>query len=304
MPSGYTANITTATIGIGFQIFQSGGFHYPANDSNTLYLSNWEAVGAPAYATSLSQWQNTTTVASECALWMCVQSFDTRQTNANQSQAVTRSFSQIDPRTRSADELIDNYLMTFNISFLDLPPEMNPPLSHNFGVYAKAYDALCQYFETLFTGNITLTEWVQVYTSDFVQGIWAASADLDTWIQTVATSMTNVIRTFGEAEPAIEYNGTGYQLGYDVRWAWIVLPAILVGMSLLILVSIMVKTARSPVPAWKGSPLALLFMNVDGGLREGAMAQMEQYHGVEKAIGNSQAVLSRDMNGDWGFKQA
>ena len=301
MPSGHTANISNyynATMGIGFQIFQSGGFHYPANDNNTLYLSNWEAVGAPTNATSLSDWQNRTTVASECALWMCVQSFDTRQTHANQSQNVTRSFSKIDPRTISVNDLPNA-----NISFLDLPTEMNPPLSHNFSVFASAYTALYQYFNTVFTGIVALSTNEQTYSSDYVQGIWDASADLDTWIQTVATSMTNVIRTLGDAEPAIEYDGTGYQLGYEVRWAWILLPAILVGTSLLVLGSIMVKTARSPVQAWKGSPFALLFMNVDEGLRERGMAQMERYHGVEKTIGNSPVVLSREMNGGWGFKQ-
>ena len=293
---------------VGFRVLQSEGFHYPANDNNTLYLSNWEAIGAPAYSTSLSYERNTTTAASECALWMCVQSFDTRQTNANQSQTVTRSFSQVDPSTNPIsnsytgdyDTGADDYT---HISFLDLPPDMNPPPSLNFSVLGSAFVALNDYFQTLFTGNISLMQDEQLYSSDYINGIWAASADLNTWIQTVATSMTNVIRTMGEAEPAIEYDGTGYQLGYDVRWAWIVLPAILVGMSLLILVIIMVKTARSPVQPWKGSTLAFLLMNVDEELREGAMAQIERYHGVEKVIGNRQVVLRREMNGGWGFKQ-
>ena len=309
MPSGNTVNISNfplGDIGTAFQVVRSGGFHYRANDSQTLYLSNWEAVGAPANTTSASDWQNwqnasTTTVASECALWMCVQSFDTRQTNGKQSQTVTRSFSQIHPWTaRTNDENYYNY----NVSFLDLPPEMNPPLSHNFSVYPSAFFAISEYFGTLFTGNISFFRMQQAYTSDYIQGIWDASGDLDTWIQTVATSMTNIIRTVGEAEPAIGYDGIGYQLGYDVRWAWIVLPAIMIGMSLLILVFIIVKTARSPVHAWKGSPLVLLFLNVDGELRERALTQMEQFHGVEKAIGNSQVLLSREMNGGWGFKQA
>lgn len=303
MPSGYTANITDFNSedgGVGFQIFQSEGFHYPANDSNTLYLANWEAVGAPAYATGFTHWQNKTIVASECALWMCVQSFDTRQTSANQSQTVTRSFSQVYPHT---GDIYEYYSIT-NISFLDLPPEMNPPPSRNFSVNVGASVALIEYFETLFNGTIWLEEMEQEFSSEYAMGIWYASRDLDTWIQTLATSMTNVIRTMGEAEPEIQYDGTGYQLGYDVRWVWIVLPAILVVMSLLILVIIMVRTARSPVQPWKGSTLAFLFMNVDEGLREGAMAQMERYHGVEKVIGNSQVVLRRKMNGDWGFKQA
>ena len=283
-------------MGVGFQVFQSGGFHYLRNDNNTLYLANWEAVGAPANAYSDTQWQNKTTVASECALWMCVQSFDTRQTNSNQTQTVTKSFSQINPRTRQAG-------LVYNVSFLGLPGDMNQALD-DFTVYGGALLALTEYFATLFNGSISLNQAEQIFSSDPVQAIWEASADLDAWLQTVAASMTNVIRTVGQAEPNTKYNGTGFQLGYDVRWAWIVLPAILVGMSLLILVVIMVKTTRSPVQAWKGSPLALLFMNVDHGLREGAMGQLEEYHGVDKLVGKSQVVLTREMDRSWGFKQA
>jgi len=35
-------------IAIDFQVYRSSGFNYRANDTDRLYLSNFEAVGVPA----------------------------------------------------------------------------------------------------------------------------------------------------------------------------------------------------------------------------------------------------------------
>jgi len=302
MPSGYTANLTNFAeidMGVGFQVFQSEGSHYPSNDNNTLYLSNWEAVGAPANALGGTRWQNQTTVASECALWMCVQSFETFETVTNQqTQVVKESFSKIDTATRPARVLAND------VSFLALPEDMNPPPNQNFSIFGLAALSLTEYFATLFDGNITLNQGEHNPSSDSVQAIWNSSADLNTWLQTVAGSMTNVIRTFDSGDHNEMYNGTGYRLGYDVQWMWLSLPAVLVASSLLILVVIMVKTARSPVQAWRGSPLALLFMNVDRELRDRAMGQLDRHGDVEKRVGKSHVSLGREKDGSWVLKQA
>jgi hypothetical protein len=302
MPSGYTANLTNFAeidMGVGFQVFQSEGFHYPSNDTDTLYLSNWEAVGAPANSVGGTQWQNQTTVASECALWMCVQSYDVPATFSVQlMQVVNESFSKIDAATRQAHALVNN------ISFLALPEDMNPPPNQTFSISGLALLSLTEYFATMFEGNITLNQAEQNPSSDPVQAIWAASADLDTWLQTVAGSVTNVIRTSSPANKNQMYNGTGYRIAYDVQWIWISLPALLVASSVLILVTIMIKTARSPVQAWKGSPLAVLFMDVDRGIRYGALGQLDRHGGVEKRIGKTRVTLGREKDGSWIFKQA
>lgn len=303
MPSGYTANLTNFAeidMGVGFQVFQSEGFHFPSNDSNTLYLANWEAVGAPANSIGGTPWQNQTTVASECALWMCVQSFDSfYYTNTyEQTEVVKDSFSKIDTATRLADTLVNN------ISFLALPEEMNPLPNQTFSILGFALLSLTEYFATIFEGNITLNQAEQNPSSDPMQAIWAASADLDKWMKTVAASMTNVIRVSYPAEKNDMYNGIGYRVGYDVQWIWLSLPALLVASSVLILVAIMIKTARSPVQAWKGSPLAVLFMNVDRGIRHAALGQLDRHEGIERRIGKTRVTLDREKDGSWVFKQA
>jgi len=82
----------------------------------------------------------------------------------------------------------------------------------------------------------------------------------------------------------------------------VTLPAVLVGMILVILVTIIIKTSRSPVQAWKGSPLALLFMNVDPGLRAGSVGQMEKHEVLERGVGMHHAVLVRYSDGAWDYK--
>lgn len=307
MPSGQTVNLTNfaeVDKGVGFQVFQSQGFHYPSNDKDTLYLSNWESVGMPANPVVGTQWQNQTSVASECALWMCVQSFTvpefytTPSFSGQQMQLVNKSFSGIDAATRQAHAPMNN------ISFIPLPDEMNPPPNQNFSISGLALLSLTEYFATMFEGNITLNQDERNPSSDPVQAIWAASADLNTWLQTVAGSLTNIIRTSSPANKNEMYNGTDYQLAHNVQWVWLTLPALLVALSVLILVTIMIKTARSPVQAWKGSPLAILFMIVDRGFRYGALEQLDRHGGVEKRIGKTRVTLGREKDGSWVVKQA
>ena len=303
MPSGITANITNFEIlaeGVGFQVFQSPGYHFPRDDNNTLYLASWEAVGAPAnsLAAGLRTHQNDTTVASECALWMCVQSFDTWQQNSNQMQNVRDTYSRIDTSTRAASSV------GYNVSFLNLPDVMNPSVDEDFSVGDEALSALTSYFSTLFEGNITLNEGAQIPSSDPMQALWNASADLGSWIGTVAGSMTNVIRTLDPAERNPMYDGTGYQLCYDIQWGWIALPTILVIVSLVILVAIIIKTASSPVKAWKGSPLNMLFMKVDRDLRSRAMGQIDNQDGIKKVVGKTPVLLARNDDREWVLKQA
>jgi len=50
MPSGEVSNITNferASMGIGFVVYQSPGSVYDTSKTDTLYIANFEVVGAP-----------------------------------------------------------------------------------------------------------------------------------------------------------------------------------------------------------------------------------------------------------------
>lgn len=83
-----------------------------------------------------------------------------------------------------------------------------------------------------------------------------------------------------------------------------ILPAILVASSLIILIVTITKTVRSPVEAWKGSPLALLFMNVDQDIRESTLGRMDTYDGIQDSVGKTRVMLETDQEGGWTFKAA
>jgi hypothetical protein len=179
---------------------------------------------------------------------------------------------------------------------------MNVMPNMNFTV---AYWGAETYSYTLgiFNGTGTM-DFSSIIQSDPIDAVWRASSDLDPWIKRLALSMTNAFRTSSAAPSHPFYDGTSYQLGVSIRWQWITLPAALVLLSVLFLVVVMVQTARSPVAAWKGSPLATLFFDVEQEMRQNVVGQMDKYMGIEKAVGNVRVRLERRPGARWTFKAA
>ena len=110
--------------------------------------------------------------------------------------------------------------------------------------------------------------------------------------------MTNVVRTTIPMTDEL-YNGTGFQLGVRVRWEWLVLPAAMVGLSLLFLMATIIRTARSPVKAWKGSPLAVLFLDIDQEIRTRASNHLNDFKGIERSVGRTKVVIKKHPEGKW-----
>ena len=301
MPSGNVANLTRfvtgAEDGIGFQVMSTPLTINSTNNTNILYLTKFDLVGAPAntYAQPL---QNSSTIAAECSLWFCVQAYDTQVANTKQTQNITYSFSQIANSTiENAD---DNW-----ITFLQLPAEMNPVPGSIYKVAnLETLTAFDSFLGPLFNGTVILYESSNQPSSDAVQAIWNATLlDLDAWIKNIALSMTNALRAFDPTTNDL-YNGKALHLGVQVRWRWIILPAALVISSLIILVATIIRTARSPVQAWKGSPLVLLFTNLDQDLTNGAEGRMDALNGLQESVGRTKVVLKGDRKGNWAFKTA
>ena len=213
--------------------------------SDGLFIAKFEAFGAPYDPSGIAaisgdelliSWSNSSTIASKCALWMCVQTYNASEVDGKQTESITSEFS--DPvGFNVAPHSIDNY------------PFLQP--YSNYTVSSIATDAITGYIQDTgnFDGNVQLEGTSQDPSSDFVQAIWYASADpggLNTWIQTLARTVTNVIRTRAPQSSGL-YNGKAYQLGVRVRWPWVILPTSLVLSSLIILITTIIKTARSPI---------------------------------------------------------
>lgn len=307
MPSGTQVTLQGGSEGNGFAVFPSQGAKYKQADTSMLYIANFEMIGA-GYSESIGAFYpgvDADVNAYECAMWMCVQAYNVSMTTSRQSQVTTQNFSRV--VTGSLNTEAEG--ATSNITFAGLPTDMNPaPDATNYSVEYLASLALQDFTENLFNGTVFLNLESVLPSSDVVQAIWNATgsvADLDSWIKNLAGSLTNVIRSSNvelSDGSNLYYRGTAYHLGYEVRWVWITLPAILLVMSALILFTIMIQTATSPVQAWKASPLTLLFMDVDFNLRRKADGQMGHVNGISKSVGESRVILRQDEDKNWRLK--
>ena len=298
MPSGGIATLSLDSS--AFQVMPSKGAFYNTSDSSMLYIANFDLIG---HATSWSS----NIVAAECAMWFCVQAYDIKVTTTQQTQ-LSQNFSKVVGPSPETD-----YGVFSNYTFLNLPAGMNQRYHSQFIVTSISASSYENFLKPLFNGTVhlesnnsdgtALTEVEPFPSSDIIEAIWNAKPNLDVWIKNVALSLTNALRVF---DPALDdlYNGTGHQLGFQVRWEWIILPAVLVLSSLLILIVTIAKTARSPVQAWKGSPLALLFTDVDQDIRKRAEGRMDVYQGLEDSVGKIEVMMKNDEHGNWAFKAA
>jgi hypothetical protein len=314
MPSGslITLNNTPRLDeGVGFVVSPSTGARWDSKRNDTLYIANFDVVGAPYRALAV-QFDPSKAQASECAIWFCIQAYEIFTVAGHQSQNIVHTFSKIDA-TPFDGSSFDNYTFPVLPADVDLSPSVQYNVSlSGFLSYRSSLSELCN-------GTAYLDSSASTADSDTVEAIWSASADLNPWMQQVVLSMSNGLRTWGQqagmglppqASPQVptpqyrQYDGTGYQLVVRVRWPWIILPTAMVVFSIILLISVMVRTARSPLAAWKGSPLALLLFDVGPGIKEKAMGQTHVCNGIEKSVKNIKVVLEGRPGGLWTFKTA
>ena len=284
-----------------------------------LYTANFEAIYTPWNSSGLGLSQiasvDTQVFATECALWLCVQAYDVSVSSGRLSQSMVRSWSKAHYRGLQGDN--------FNVGFSDLPAEFNVAPSSNYSV---SLDALTNLFY-LFDFSNSIVEEVQNFTCDGEPGcklpatdlapvavltsssygaaaMWASSQDWDGFIQGIARSVTNNIRTYATAPDDTQalYAGQAYitESYVHVRWAWITYPAAMVFASFLYLLIVMWQSHRSSRTyncyAWKDSTLALLSVSLDQQIMEEAKSGLAGPGELSERIGNKEVVLEND----WG----
>jgi len=164
-----------------------------------------------------------------------------------------------------------------------------------------ALTGLGPYFNHLFNGTV-IYEWGYgpAYTTDVMRSLWnGSSSDPQGFIDNLATSMTNVVRSYNISRRP-ELNGTSFQLAITVRWEWLILPAALVFLSIIFLLTVMIRTANSSVASWKGSPLTLLLFDMDKDIVEAAYGNVDKRNGISDAIGQKKVRL---VNGPGGVRK-
>ncbi len=285
------------------------------------YVANFESIYAPWNKSGDSRTQiapiNENVSATECALWLCVQAYNVSVNSGRPSQSMIKSWSRAKWMGLQGDE--------YKLAFKDLPTEFNIAPESNFSV---ALDALTNLYY-LFGVSSSVSQAVQNFTCDastpdchlpttgnnntvtlgtvsdssLALAIWESSQDWDKWIQGIARSVTNNIRTYSSAPNDTEafYAGQAYltESYIHVRWAWIAYPAAMVFGSLVYLLIVIWQSRRSRTYecyAWKDSALALLSVSLDQDTMDKAKGALAKPGELSERIGRDNVVLEND----WG----
>lgn len=228
--------------------------------------------------------------ATQCALWMCVNVWETDVSSGIQNHTIVSTISQM------TSELNHNNL-TWHFHANDSSE------SEEYIADTNTFQYLLEALQSVVFGRITSDGGGYLTSQDSVLGFWNGTTDVDRMIANLATTLTNYVRT-ANPTPNSRYDGTASQLGIKVQWVWITPPAVMVAMSVLLLAVVIMRTVASEVSSWKASPLTLLLFSVDGAMKKDALdlGWPDVVSGAEYGVGDRSVVLRREKDGGWMFR--
>ena len=274
-------NISEEGPGTAFVMSSSLGdsIHFPQLEESGLSIFSamnatwvWNNIGDGSL-----YYEITAVSATECGLWFCERTYSGQVTNG-----------------------------TFSESTLDTTSDVPFVLSGN-GVNVFDNQAIGTEFSELWAGNVTVenffTPQLLVPDGPLSAYVWRLDFDdIKTMMASVATSMTTQMRNTGTVgqrlSPAI---GTAWKEVpfVVVKWAWITLPATLIGLALVFLVATAVVSAKQCSRLWKRSSLAAFYhpLTSDGRHQLGAARDPEH---VPKIAGDLKVKWTHTAKG-WRF---
>lgn len=197
---------------------------------------------------------------TECALYYCIQSLSSAVINGSYSETITDTYYN---DTVGDTSLIDTGRYDFAPNFtLTVPTawKLAPNTPRTFDVYGNAWYATYDQFFSFWNGNASGVQSAAdvgspSYSSDIIKTILEQGSEKI--VQTVAQAMTtNMRQSTGESSRGISYQMVPYVV---VSWAWITLPASLVVIAFILLVSTIFSTIKNGTRLWKTSSLAAFY---------------------------------------------
>ncbi|KAL3417460.1 hypothetical protein PVAG01_11460 [Phlyctema vagabunda] len=279
------------------QLWNANHTTYNRSDPTIPYLSVFDMFGANYLGTTFG----VNTTATQCALWFCIEAYDISVENGIQTQKTLNNWSTV----AAVDSPTFN--LTANRTFIDIPDYMNTRPESNYMIGGVAIDALSNSLSKVFNGSVTAGMSSATYgygDNEFVQGIWNGTGDPQSWIKNVALSLTNNVRSMAATnESAAAYSGIARssEIFVHVRWGWITYPIVLVLLSIAFLALSITESIRGDVSAWKGSPLAVLLMDVNDVVKHRTDRHTDM-DGFKNSVGSEKASLMRGPEG-WRFSK-
>lgn len=325
-----TATLTNFTgrndFGVGFRLIPSTGSAYNSLLKDKAYISNFFTMGY-GYKVPGSKATPDSLKAYECALWWCVNAYQTQAALPISEVVYTADSLNV---SSVPDDLFYNYTFPAIDDGLMRKYNISPAsASINYSVQYVSMVTLQQYMNKTMDGFATLNQAVGEVSSDITDGIWYAASSLDdmqTWIGRVTQSLSDYVRlpwprsskpvVLAEDRPF--FAGSATMPGYVVRWRWLALPVLLVVVSMQLLLAVMVMSARSRVGLWKGNNwLMYLFTDMDpsikwrvdgrrltvGSLGSPADGSVAGGCDVAQFVKDVKVVLDHSEQGEWAFRE-
>lgn len=275
----------------------------------------WEPANDNANASSDGGWIFSKPFAQECGMWLCVQALNVSTYNGTQTETLLDTWSE-------------RVVLYGNQAFTK-PPDSFPVNATFFDSFIANYTsylpsiAVYGSYDTVQINDgtaSTLSGSGKLLPLNNSQG-WSSSSsvlqaakqyilddahDLTPWVTQIAKALTNELRSNSNNLPSLtnDYFAGSMQKSeavFAIRWPWIVLPALMVILSSLFLAISIQQTARARMPAWKGSPLNLIFAKVDTELDQLVKGSLSRADAVVDEAGKTGVELYPDEAGRWVF---
>ena len=204
-------------------------------------------------------------MALECALYFCVQSYNTTVVNNN---ATTEIVSTWYNGTAPVQTLGYNGNSTLRPPKSDQPLDTSAPGGNNFTIPADTFETTLWYLNKTLSGT-ALSRYSEVNQgNDGVNDVLEAMnghKNISSLMENLATAYTDRIREMYDGDYKAVSGDTMVQVPHvRVKWAWLTFPAALVAFSILLLLFTIIATVKARVPVWKDSSLAVLFHGLSG----------------------------------------
>lgn len=223
-------------------------------------------------------------LAVECGLWQCLQA---RSINASNGVVKDTLLS-----FRNGEKVYDDARR--NIRFKD-DPSFNIPNVSTYDVMpsSRSDTAMQNTLVGALSGSITINgNWDVNYAPgavserftdalqrngigsamDCLHAAWVHADDISKWWARLAKSLTNNVRTNGMLleEEHERYAGTAWVevVHIEVRWMWLIFPAVLVMLSGFFLMATMIASWHTGLKPWKSFALPVLYSRLEDGLQE------------------------------------
>ena len=278
----------------------------------SLALLQFPEVNAAGYQ---GVYWNATPLAWQCALYLCLNTYNVSVTNSRVNSSLVSSWYPTDaPPSSEAPSTQQGELPYLTLQ----RPSNSLVTTGNGSFWAAGYtlSVLSQYLSHTLNGSMQSST-SEVGSGTFVPDLMQVlniTSDIPRLFDGLATTMTNYLRqnppTDGVNAEDNHVQGTAVRLEsfVSVRWAWMALPISLLLAAAVLLVWTMLVTARGDMPVWKTNILATLFVAagtdrtegsaVDGG-SEGIYRAVREGAGTEALVGAATGVrvsIRRDEN--------